>query len=112
MTVVAPTNGRVEEKTGASESDGVFYGVVKGTARPFRETGLDIYDYVLLPEKEREKTQTRRAENRRLRPQSRTAARSRARRSSARSRLTLRAPAEIKISSAFFITLTALYGFW
>ncbi|CAA9414376.1 MAG: hypothetical protein AVDCRST_MAG74-2511 [uncultured Pyrinomonadaceae bacterium] len=55
MTVVAPTNGRVEEKTGASESDGVFYGVVKGLPRPFRETGLDIYDYVLLPEKEREK---------------------------------------------------------
>jgi predicted extracellular nuclease len=55
MTVVAPTNGRVDEKTGASESDGVFYGVVKGTPRPFRETGLDIYDYVLLPEKEREK---------------------------------------------------------
>ncbi len=55
MTVVAPTNGRVEEKTGASESDGVFYGVVKGLPRPFRETGLDIYDYVLLPEKEKEK---------------------------------------------------------
>jgi hypothetical protein len=55
MTVVAPTNGRVEEKTGASESDGTFYGVVKGVPRPFREPGLDIYDYVLLPEKEKEK---------------------------------------------------------
>jgi predicted extracellular nuclease len=55
MTVVAPTNGRVDEKTGATESDGVFYGVVKGLSRPFRETGLDIYDYVLLPEKEKEK---------------------------------------------------------
>jgi hypothetical protein len=53
MTVVAPTNGRVEEKTGASESDGVFYAVVKGMARPFREIGLDVYDYVLLPEKEK-----------------------------------------------------------
>jgi predicted extracellular nuclease len=55
MTVVAPTNGRVDEKIGASASDGTFYGVVKGIARPFRETGLDIYDYVLLPEKEKEK---------------------------------------------------------
>ena len=55
LTVIAPTNGRVEEKTGASESDGVFYGVVKGLPRPFRETGLDIYDYVLLPDKEKER---------------------------------------------------------
>ena len=55
MTVVAPTNGRGDEKTGVSVSDGTFYGVVKGVARPFRETGLDIYDYVLLPEKEKEK---------------------------------------------------------
>ncbi len=55
MTVVAPTNGRVDEKSGASQSDGTFYGVVKGVARPFRETGFDIYDYVLLPDKEKEK---------------------------------------------------------
>jgi uncharacterized protein len=55
MTVVAPTGGRVEEKTGASESDGVFYGVLKGTPRPFREIGYDIYDFLTLPEKERDK---------------------------------------------------------
>jgi uncharacterized protein len=55
MTVVAPTNGRVDEKTGASESDGTFYGVIKGTPRPFREIGLDVYDYVLLPDKEKAK---------------------------------------------------------
>ncbi|MDQ2745959.1 MAG: hypothetical protein M3T96_01720, partial [Acidobacteriota bacterium] len=54
MTVVAPTNGRVNEKTGASESEGVFYGVLKGTPRPFREPGFDVYDYALLPEKERD----------------------------------------------------------
>ncbi len=54
MTVVAPTNGRGDEKTGASESDGTFYGVVKGVPRPFREVGLDIYDYVLMPAKEKE----------------------------------------------------------
>lgn len=55
MTVVAPTNGRVEEKNGVSESDGTFYGVVKGIPRPFREAGLDVYDYILLPEKDKEK---------------------------------------------------------
>ncbi len=55
IIVVAPTNGRVDEKSGASQSDGTFYGVVKGVARPFREIGFDIYDYVLLPDKEKEK---------------------------------------------------------
>lgn len=55
MTVVAPTNGRVDEKTGAADSDGTFYGVVKGIERPLREPGLDIYDYILLPDKEKEK---------------------------------------------------------
>ncbi len=54
MTVVAPTNGRTDEKTGASESDGVFYGVVKGIARPFREPGYDIYDYLMLADKEKD----------------------------------------------------------
>ena len=54
MTVVAPTNGRVNEKTGASESDGTFYGVLKGTPRPFREIGYDVYDYTFLIDKERE----------------------------------------------------------
>jgi uncharacterized protein len=55
MTVVAPTGGRVEEKTGASESDGTFYGVVKGFGRPFRETGFDVYDYVMMSDKEKDK---------------------------------------------------------
>lgn len=54
MTVVAPTNGRVNEKTGASESDGSFYGVLKGTPRPLREAGYDVYDFAFLNEKERE----------------------------------------------------------
>lgn len=53
MTVVAPTNGRVNEKTGASESDGIFYGVLKGVPRPFREAGYDVYDYSFFNEKER-----------------------------------------------------------
>jgi predicted extracellular nuclease len=54
LTVVAPTNGRVNEKTGASESDGTFYGVVKGISRPFREIGYDVYDFTFMTDKERE----------------------------------------------------------
>lgn len=55
MTVVAPTNGRVDEKTGSSVSDGVFYGVLKGIARPFREVGYDKYDFLVMTDKEQEK---------------------------------------------------------
>jgi predicted extracellular nuclease len=55
MTVVAPTGGRVDEKTGASTSDGRFYGVLKGIARPFREIGFDKYDFLTMPDKERDK---------------------------------------------------------
>lgn len=45
LTVVAPTKGRVDGKNATSTSDGVFYGVVKGLARPFRSAGMDAYDY-------------------------------------------------------------------
>lgn len=55
LTVVAPTKGRVDGKNATSESDGVFYAVVKGINRPFREAGYDKYDYELLSEKDREK---------------------------------------------------------
>ncbi|HEX8286626.1 MAG TPA: hypothetical protein VF556_01445 [Pyrinomonadaceae bacterium] len=55
MTVVAPTDGRVDDKNGTSESNGVFYGVVKGINRPFREPGIDAYDYILLSSKDKEK---------------------------------------------------------
>lgn len=55
LTVVAPTNGRVDEKTGVAESDGVFYGVLKGIPRPFREPGFDTYDWQTMTEKEQEK---------------------------------------------------------
>ena len=55
MTVVAPTDGRVDDKTGASESNGIFYGVLKGISRPFREPGIDAYDYILLNDKDKEK---------------------------------------------------------
>jgi len=55
MTAVAPTKGRVDDKTGISVSDGIFYGVLKGTPRPFREPGMDIYDVGFASEKERER---------------------------------------------------------
>lgn len=54
MTVVAPTNGRVDEKTSLSETDGTFYGVLKGMMRPFREPGFDVYDYVMMTDKEKD----------------------------------------------------------
>ena len=52
MTVIAPTKGRLDAKNGTTVSDGVFYGVVKGIARPFREPGLDIYDYLFAKDKD------------------------------------------------------------
>lgn len=55
MMVVAPTNGRSDENKGTSESDGTFYGVVKGLARPFREIGYDVYDWVMMTDKEKDK---------------------------------------------------------
>lgn len=47
LTVVAPTGGYTNEKSGATKSDGVFFGVVAGTPRPFREPGLDILQILI-----------------------------------------------------------------
>ena len=44
LTVVAPTNGRFDLKNGISFSNGVFYAVLKGTPRPFREIGMEIQE--------------------------------------------------------------------
>lgn len=55
LVVVAPTGGRGNEDKGTSESNGTFYGVVKGLARPFREIGFSIYDFLTMPDKEQEK---------------------------------------------------------
>lgn len=55
MTVVGPTDGRVDSKTGSSKSDGTFFGVLKSVPRPFREPGMDIREYRLLPDLERVK---------------------------------------------------------
>ena len=45
MTVVGPTGGRIDHKNETVVSDGIFYGVVKGIPRPFREPGMEIADY-------------------------------------------------------------------
>lgn len=44
LTVVGPTEGSVSEANATATSDGVFYGVIIGTARPFREAGISIFD--------------------------------------------------------------------
>lgn len=40
FTVVAPTQGSTNEASATAASNGVFFGVVTGVARPFRETGI------------------------------------------------------------------------
>ena len=57
MTVVAPTGGRVDAKTESVQSDGVFFGVVKLTPRPFREPGMGIVQYLASDDREKWKTE-------------------------------------------------------
>jgi len=42
LTVVGPTDGTVIESQARSTSNGVFYGVISGVARPFREPGIEV----------------------------------------------------------------------
>jgi len=45
LTVVGPTlAGTTNEAAASSTSSGVFYGVVAGVPRPFREAGIDLDD--------------------------------------------------------------------
>ena len=44
LTVVAPTQGNISEPNATSTTNGVFYGVLPGVARPFREPGLEVPD--------------------------------------------------------------------
>ena len=46
LTAVAPTQGSVNEANATSSSNGVFYGVITGVARPFREPGIQANDPV------------------------------------------------------------------
>jgi uncharacterized protein len=43
LTAVAPTDGNVSEPNATSTSTGVFYGVLTGTALPFREAGIEAF---------------------------------------------------------------------
>ncbi|MBP9665101.1 MAG: hypothetical protein KBD94_10805 [Pyrinomonadaceae bacterium] len=52
LTVCSPTDGRVDNKNNRSESNGVFYGVLKGIPNPFREQGYELYDFLFLNDKE------------------------------------------------------------
>ena len=42
LTVVAPTDGTTNEAAATGASNGVFYGVLTGISRPFREAGIDV----------------------------------------------------------------------
>jgi predicted extracellular nuclease len=46
ITVVAPTGGTVNETAATSTSSGVFYGVLPGVDRPFREPGIEVFEPV------------------------------------------------------------------
>ncbi len=49
LTVVAPTQGNLSEANATSTSNGVFFGVVTGVARPFREAGIQDPDPATPP---------------------------------------------------------------
>jgi len=44
LSVVAPVGGAIDEARGGARSNGRFYGVAAGVARPFREAGLSVLD--------------------------------------------------------------------
>jgi uncharacterized repeat protein (TIGR01451 family) len=44
LTVIAPTLGSINEANATASSQGVFYGVVTGNPRPFREAGIQAPD--------------------------------------------------------------------
>jgi hypothetical protein len=44
LTVVGPTLGSISESSATATSNGVFYGVITGIARPFREPGIEAPD--------------------------------------------------------------------
>ena len=44
LRVVAAAGGRIDDRSGQARSNGLFYAVAKGVARPFREPGLSVLD--------------------------------------------------------------------
>ncbi|MEJ7701059.1 MAG: Calx-beta domain-containing protein [Pyrinomonadaceae bacterium] len=49
LTVVSPTGGNVNESNATATSNGLFFGVVTGVPRPFREPGIELNDPVPAP---------------------------------------------------------------
>jgi predicted extracellular nuclease len=44
LTAIAPTQGNINEATATATSTGMFFGVITGTPRPFREPGIQLPD--------------------------------------------------------------------
>jgi len=49
LTVVAPAAGNINEANATSTGTGVFYGVLPGVGRPFREKGISVLDTYAIP---------------------------------------------------------------
>ncbi len=49
LTTISPTQGNVSEANATSTSTGVFFGVITGTPRPFREAGIQDPDPIPNP---------------------------------------------------------------
>lgn len=47
FTVVAPTGGFVNEKTGLATSNGVFFATLQNVPRPFREPGINVLQVIV-----------------------------------------------------------------
>ena len=60
LFVVAPTGGRTNNVENTSDSNGSFFGVVKGMEKPFRGAGYDIFEYIFLSKSEKESFQKER----------------------------------------------------
>jgi predicted extracellular nuclease len=44
LTTIAPTDGATNEVNATGASNGIFYGVITGVPRPFREPGIEVPD--------------------------------------------------------------------
>jgi hypothetical protein len=49
LTVIAPTQGNINETQATAASNGVFFGVITGVQRPLREPGIEIPDPIPTP---------------------------------------------------------------
>ncbi|PYQ32335.1 MAG: hypothetical protein DMF57_13460 [Acidobacteria bacterium] len=49
LTAIAPTGGTISEANATSTSSGIFYAVITGTLRPFREPGIELLDHAGWP---------------------------------------------------------------